>query len=317
MNFCSSFLVRGLLLPALLALVPVANRAALDMFIEIGDLKGEAHDKTHVNESDVLSWSWGVNNPVTRAGAGSGKVKISNLDLQKWVDTASPGLMAACAQGKHFDRAILTIRSVSPKPIEFYRIVLEEVVVASVSTGASDGEDRLVESVSLAFERVGVQYFSITPAGDIGTEKRFTWDIVSNIPGNVLFPGDPTGTVDSDGDGMPDDWEIAHNLNPQIKDNDADPDGDGATNYEEFIAGTDPQSKDQVFKATFNGAAGVPSGNLVWTSVAGKQYRIFVTDSLSSPFQIYTTVSSAGDGSTSIAFPFNLGKQFFKIEVVP
>ena len=73
-----------------------------------------------------------------------------------------------------------------------------------------------------------------------------------------------------------------------------DADGDGASNYEELIAGTDPQSKDQVFKATFNGDAGSTSGNLTWTSTAGKQYRILVSDTLGSPFHLYTTITSAG-----------------------
>jgi type VI secretion system secreted protein Hcp len=318
MNTRCSVIFRTLLFLAVLVLGTTAKSyAAFDMFIKIGDLKGESRDKTHASESDVFSWSWGMSKPAPVGGGGAGKVWISNLNLQKSLDTSSPGLMTACAKGEHFDRAILTIRTVSDKPIEFYRIVLEEVVVTSVSTGGADGQDRLIESVSLAFQRVGVQYFSITRLGDLGTEKRFTWDLVQNLPGTILFPGDDTGPIDSDGDGLPDDWEIAHNLNPQINDRDSDADDDGATNYEELIAGTDPQSKDQVFKASFDGAAGASNGNLTWTSTAGKQYRILVADSLGSPFELYTTITSAGDGSTSIPFPTNLGKQFFKIEVVP
>lgn len=48
-------------------------------------------------------------------------------------------------------------------------------------------------------------------------------------------------TLDSDGDGMPDKWEIAHKLNAQDPaDADADADGDGFTNLEEYLAKTDP-----------------------------------------------------------------------------
>ena len=35
---------------------------AVDMFIKIGDVKGESKDKTHKEEIDVLAWSWGVSN---------------------------------------------------------------------------------------------------------------------------------------------------------------------------------------------------------------------------------------------------------------
>jgi pectate lyase len=50
--------------------------------------------------------------------------------------------------------------------------------------------------------------------------------------------------TDSDGDGMPDQWEIKHNLNPKnAKDGASDGDGDGYTNIEEYLNGTNPQEK--------------------------------------------------------------------------
>src|SRR5437763_3153185 len=63
----------------------------------------------------------------------------------------------------------------------------------------------------------------------------------------------PTGAItvqvfaanDRDGDGMPDDWEIAHGLNPDDpSDASLDPDGDGLTNLQEYQLGTDPHNKD-------------------------------------------------------------------------
>jgi hypothetical protein len=47
--------------------------------------------------------------------------------------------------------------------------------------------------------------------------------------------------LDSDGDGMTDDWELYYGLNPYDPSDAAlDPDGDGKTNLDEFLTGSDP-----------------------------------------------------------------------------
>jgi len=47
--------------------------------------------------------------------------------------------------------------------------------------------------------------------------------------------------AESDGDGMPDEWELKYGLNPHdASDGSKDKDGDGYTNVEEYLNGTDP-----------------------------------------------------------------------------
>ena len=85
---------------------------AMDMFIKIGELKGESRDKAHGGEIDVLAWSWGMSNSGTAhagTGAGAGKVNVQDLSFTKWIDKSSPDLMLAACNGKHFPTAILTV----------------------------------------------------------------------------------------------------------------------------------------------------------------------------------------------------------------
>jgi len=49
---------------------------------------------------------------------------------------------------------------------------------------------------------------------------------------------------DQDNDGMPDDWEVANGLNPNVNDANLDPDGDGLTNLQEYKLGTNPKNAD-------------------------------------------------------------------------
>jgi hypothetical protein len=53
---------------------------------------------------------------------------------------------------------------------------------------------------------------------------------------------------DFDGDGMPDEWEIANGTDPLTADATADPDGDGFVNRDEYRAGTNPHDATSYLK---------------------------------------------------------------------
>jgi hypothetical protein len=62
--------------------------------------------------------------------------------------------------------------------------------------------------------------------------------------------------VDWDADGMPDDWEIAHGLNPWVNDADMDDDNDGLTNLKEYELGFDPFNPDSDGDGILDGEEG-------------------------------------------------------------
>ncbi|MBQ6137458.1 MAG: hypothetical protein IJI73_08830, partial [Kiritimatiellae bacterium] len=91
---------------------------------------------------------------------------------------------------------------------------------------------------------VRIEYYeNIGDAGLSFLWKRHGASSSEAVPANCLFHA--AGTVDSDGDGLPDWWEEKFALDPlDPADAALDPDGDGLSSLAEFRAGTDPASPD-------------------------------------------------------------------------
>jgi len=156
---------------------------AVDMFMKIDTVDGEAQDSKHKKEIDVLHWSWGMSNSGSAhngSGAGAGKVDVHDLTFTKWVDKATPKLALACCSGKHFKDATLVVRKAGEKPVEYLKIKLDTVFISSISTGGSGSEDRLTENITLNFSKVSLDYIPQDDKGAPGTAIPMTWDIANN-----------------------------------------------------------------------------------------------------------------------------------------
>ena len=158
---------------------------AVDMFMKIGDIKGESNDKVHKQEIDVLAWSWGISNSGSAhvgGGAGAGKANVQDLSFTKYIDASSHALLLACSNGKHETKANLVVRKAGGKgaPVEYIKIEMTEVLITSVSNGGSGGEDRLTENVSLNFAKVKFEYTPQKPDGGKDTTKEMVYDIAEN-----------------------------------------------------------------------------------------------------------------------------------------
>jgi Tol biopolymer transport system component len=87
------------------------------------------------------------------------------------------------------------------------------------------------------------------------------------------------GAGDSDGDGLPDDWELAY-FNGLGRDGSGDFDGDGHTDMMEFRAGTNPNSDTSVLQVISLISLNTGQTTILWSAVPGKTYRIQYKDQI-------------------------------------
>ncbi|NND91257.1 MAG: type VI secretion system tube protein Hcp [Granulosicoccus sp.] len=156
---------------------------AVDMFIKLDGVEGEAQDDKHKKEIDVLAWSWGSSQSGTThmgAGGGGGKANIQDLSLTKYIDSSTHTLLQRTFDGKHIKEGTLVVRKAGGTPLEYLKIKMTDIMVTSVSTGGSGGEDRLTENVTLNFSKVEVDYVPQKEDGTGEAEKKAGWDIAEN-----------------------------------------------------------------------------------------------------------------------------------------
>lgn len=157
---------------------------AVDMFLKIDGVQGEAQDQKHKDEIDVLAWSWGMTqsgSTHTGGGGGSGKVSVQDIHVTKYVDKSSPTLVRRCCDGRHFKEALLTVRKAGgDSPVEYLKLKMTEVLVTSVSSGGAGGEDRLTENVTLNFGKFEFIYTPQKPDGSADPEIKQMWNITTN-----------------------------------------------------------------------------------------------------------------------------------------
>ena len=162
---------------------------ASDMFLKIGDVKGESQDGKYKGSdgwNDILAFSWGISNSSNThmgGGGGVGKASFTDLTITKHVDLASAAIALLCANGKHVKEAILVVRKQGEKPLDYYKIKMEDVLVSSFQHSGSDGGGPPTESVSLNFAKMFFEYKVQKPDGSAGAGGEFKWDIAGNKAG--------------------------------------------------------------------------------------------------------------------------------------
>jgi type VI secretion system secreted protein Hcp len=156
---------------------------AVDMFLKLATVDGESTDSVHAGEIDILSWSFAAHQTGTSntgGGSGAGRVSIQDLTITKKVDKSSPMLFLLCCSGKMIESAFITVRKAGGDALEYLIVSMEDILVTGFQTTGSDGQDQLVEQVTLNFKRAGLIYAPQLDDGTGGPGIDKGWDVSTN-----------------------------------------------------------------------------------------------------------------------------------------
>ena len=158
-----------------------------DIFFKLDGSPGDSVDDKHRDAIDVASFSWGESNPgahltASGAGGGAGKVSVQDFHFTAHVSKASPLLMSHCANGQHIPSGILYVRKQTDgrASADYLTYKFTSVVVSSFSQGGSVTDDRPLDSVSIAFAKVAVEYKEQKADGSLAAAVNFGWDLKLN-----------------------------------------------------------------------------------------------------------------------------------------
>jgi type VI secretion system secreted protein Hcp len=157
---------------------------AVDFFLKLDGINGEATDQNHTNEINILSWSWGGTQTSTVTGGGgsssAGKASLSDLHIVKSYDAASVPLFKSLLFGQSIANGVLTANKSGAadggKP--FLKLTLSELFVTSIQTSGSS--EIPTESVSMSYAKIKIEYFKQNEQGVLAAAGSLTYDVKAN-----------------------------------------------------------------------------------------------------------------------------------------
>ena len=157
--------------------------AVVDYFLKIDGIEGEAQDKTHKNEIQLESWSFGETNAGTAGtglGMGAGKVSMGDFHFVMRSHKESPKLFLACADGEHIKKATLTCRKAGKDQQEYLKWSFSDLLVSSYQTGGSASSDVVpLDQISINFTEAQIDYKEQKADGTLGGAVTTKYNVKS------------------------------------------------------------------------------------------------------------------------------------------
>ena len=154
-----------------------------DMFLKLEGIEGESNDDKKKNHIEIASFSFGGSNSgsfSTATGGGTSKVLMHDVQFTKNIDKSSPNLFGILTNGKHIDKATITVRKAGGDPKDYLTIMLTPCLVSSYNLSGHDGGGLPQESFTLNYDKIEFEYKTQDDKGNLGASIKKSYETSSN-----------------------------------------------------------------------------------------------------------------------------------------
>jgi type VI secretion system secreted protein Hcp len=158
---------------------------AADYYLQLDGIKGESTDSKHQGWIECTMVHWEIKQPKSAtASTGGGhtaeRAELTEINISKLIDLASPMLAQTCACGKTIPKAKLEMLRAdgNGEPIKYFEVELENVLIGHLAP--SFGGDFPTETLGLKFSKVRWKYTQQKIAGGSAGNTAGGWDLATN-----------------------------------------------------------------------------------------------------------------------------------------
>lgn len=154
------------------------------ILLSISDVKGSSTLDGHKDEIECLSWSFGVEQPTSNAKTGTERTSarpiFSDIIITKESDVSSTELFRLCSTGKEIEKVVLTIDRHADEENKPLIVVTLDMVILSNYSITCDANSRPIETVSLNYAKIKMEYNHQGVDGKIAGKTDFGYDLSIN-----------------------------------------------------------------------------------------------------------------------------------------
>lgn len=150
----------------------------MSIHLYIQGIPGESVAEYHIDWIDIEAFNWSEAASVMIAGRSAGMVSIKDFMFLTRTSKASPKLFLAAATGRIFPHATLEcLTSSETNQVKFLEFRFDDAIVTSYNIVGSAPDYRPLDQFSIAFSKITMTYWQITPEGTQGSMITAYYDL--------------------------------------------------------------------------------------------------------------------------------------------